>query len=71
MTITYRDGTEIKIGDLVKRSTTSKAVYRIKDIRDYDGQPVIGLAPHSGYTHSSCFGDEQVTRLIKLGEAEA
>ena len=32
-------------------------------------QPVIGLAPYSGYTSASAFGVEEIARLVLLDPA--
>ena len=65
MTVTYADGTPIHVGDIVRRSKTSKATYVINRIVDLEGEPVVWLGPCSGYTSASVFGTAAIQQFIK------
>ena len=64
----YSSGEPLTIGDIVRRSKTSKATYVVDKWSTYEGQVVVWLAPHSGYTSASAFGDTEISRLVKVTE---
>ena len=62
----YSTGRPIRVGDVVKRGPRAKATYLVDKLYMSGNQPVIGLAPYSGYT---AFGVEEIARLELLDPA--
>ena len=65
MTLTYSDGSPIRVGDLVRRGKSGKATYEVARITEVGREPVIDLYPFSGFTRASVFGEHAIQNLIK------
>ena len=67
--LAYSTGQPIRVGDVVKRGPKATATYLVDKLQMSGNQPVIGLAPYSGYTSASAFGVEEIARLVLLDPA--
>ena len=67
--LAYSTGRPIRVGDVVKRGPRAKATYLVDKLYMSGNQPVIGLAPYSGYTSASAFGVDEIARLELIDPA--